>query len=79
MALYSGKFFNKNITDMYNDGSYANYTVTMADILAKSRSANISREQLLQDVENMISLEKKFQNVKFYYFTILGKKNYLYS
>lgn len=63
MALYSGKFFNKNITDMYNDGSYANYTVTMADILAKSRSANISREQLLQDVENMISLEKKFQNI----------------
>ncbi|XP_043477199.1 membrane metallo-endopeptidase-like 1 [Leptopilina heterotoma] len=63
MALYSGKFFNKNITNMYDDGSYANYTVTMADILARSRSANISREQLLQDVENMIELEKKFQNI----------------
>lgn len=64
MAHYTGKIFNENITNMYDDGSYRNYTVKIAKMLAQSRSANISIEQLDKDVEDMIAVEKKFQNVK---------------
>ncbi|XP_051175093.1 membrane metallo-endopeptidase-like 1 isoform X2 [Leptopilina boulardi] len=63
MAHYTGKIFNENITNMYDDGSYRNYTVKIAKMLAQSRSANISIEQLDKDVEDMIAVEKKFQNI----------------
>ncbi|XP_043473981.1 membrane metallo-endopeptidase-like 1 [Leptopilina heterotoma] len=63
MARYSGKIFNKNFTDMYDNGKYEIYIFRIANMLAFSRSAHISRKQLHEDVNNMIELEKKILNI----------------
>ena len=59
--MVSGKLFN--VTDLYEDGTYAKYIKEIALIFAKESDTNIDLEQIEKDVNDIIELETKIQNV----------------